>query len=1212
MKSQMNTASSNTATAPPPAAFRFVAIAAIFLIALAVFPSVAWGQVTAAVSGRVTDATGAPVAGASITVKSAETGMTRTTASDNTGHYRVESLPLGSTDVQAQKDGFKSIDHRGIVLVVGQDQEVNFPLQVGARTDQMNVVEGVPTVNTTTSPVSGLVSEEQVTDLPLNGRSLDALITTNPSAINYSALKSSGTTTSDGNTFSVDGRRPGDNQFNLNGVEYSGSSQLAVTPGGVSGQLLGIDGIREVNVLSDTYGAQYGKRAGAQVQFVTRSGGNTVHGTVFEFVRNSMFDARNFYDQASVPPFRRNQFGGALGGPLKKNKLFLFGNYEGFRQSLAVTNISIVPDNNARLGQLPNATTGVYATVANLNSAMLKYMALWPVVNGPELFTQAGLPTGTAYSYNNPKQLIRENFGTARADYRISDHDSASLFYTIDSGNSVLPQPDPLFFANETLTPQVASTQETHIFSSNFLHTMTFGFSRAPFNYTPEAGTFPTNLDFVTGQPPGGITVSGSVTTTGSNVITAAGANNASNSWNRRNLFTYSDNYDYTHGRHHLSFGLWMQRLRDNENTGSRQLGIATFPTLTAMLQGTLTNFQVIPNANELGWRSWYGAWYAQDEIRIRPRLTIQLGIRHEFTSGWNEVSGRASNYITDGANGGNPGDRIPLSGIPILTKNNMTKLFSPRASLAWDVFGNGKTAVRAGYGIYYSMIDALNFLINSLPPTNSSLTFTGSLPTLLPISQANPPACGPGSAPACTFAPQGLEPDAKALAVNEWNLTIEQQIAKGTSLRVAYVGSFSVHGLLSVDPNTIAPAVCQAATCTSGGMGATTGTVAQGQEYIPVIKTRPNPALSAGFFWYTEGNSRYNALQVDLTHRLAHGLDMRANYTWAKNLDMNSGLTVAQSNNQPQMVMDPRDPSRDWGPSALTPKQQFSLSLSYQLPFGHGKALMGGASGVGDRIIGGWQVNSIVTLLSGFPFTPLSGSNRSGDGDTRNPDRPNPAPGFSGPVIVGKATEWYNPAAFALPTVGTWGALGREGYLGPGLAEVDLSLFKSIALSEARKLQIRGEAFNIGNRTNLGTPNSTVFSGTAVSPTAGLITATATNSRQIQLGMKLIQPPPSPKPTSRKTQTTSKHSSPTTKISAKTSNLRAQPTRHLCRFKDQCRTTFVSATIPSVFQMLFSPSPLRGMASLRVPGSLIRSYGGPMILDVPDVGGTCPATHDT
>jgi hypothetical protein len=269
---------------------------------------------------------------------------------------------------------------------------------------------------------------------------------------------------------------------------------------------------------------------------------------------------------------------------------------------------------------------------------------------------------------------------------------------------------------------------------------------------------------------------------------------------------------------------------------------------------------------------------------------------------------------------------------------------------------------------------------------------------------------------------------------------------------------------------------------------------VPQGAQYIPGPHAKlPNPDLGAGFFWYTEGNSSYNALQVDVSHRFSHGLQFRANYTWSKDLDMNSGLTGAQAENQSQMVMDPYDPHRDWGPSAYNIPNAASISGSYALPFGKGKPL------------GGWQFNTIVTLLSGFPFTPVIGSNQSGDGDTRDPDRPSLNPAFSGPVVSGNPNEWYNPNAFTLPTPGTYGNLGRGVYSGPGLTNVDASLFKDTAISEHARLQFRAEVFNLLNTANFGTPNATVFSNGAISPSAGLITATTTTSRQIQFGLKLI-----------------------------------------------------------------------------------------------------------
>lgn len=1072
-------------------------------------------QVGAAISGTVEDPSGGAVSDATVTVKSLETGATRTAITDAAGNFRLLSLPLGPQEVRAEKKGFKAILRTGINLQVGQEAIVNLQLELGDIVQQVVVSEQAPIVNTTTSSVSGIVDAREVKDLPLNGRSFDRLITLNPGAINYSAMKSAQTSTSNGNTFSVAGRRTSENLFLLNGIEYTGSSQLAITPGGVSGQLLGIDAIREFNVLTDDYGAEYGKRAGAQVSVVTQSGTNALHGALFEFLRNSALDANSYFANGANTPFRQNQFGAALGGPLKKDKLFLFGNYEGFRQALTTSGVAVVPDQQARQGFLPNPSTGVYTKVAKLNPAMLPYMSFWPQPNGPELLVPTtGLPSGTALSFNNPTQRIREDFGTARTDYILSDRDTLSGAYTIDDGYSLLPLADPLFASYNTLRMQVASVQETHVFFPNVLNTFRAGFSRAGFNLDSSLfGSFPASLDFVTGAGPGGIIVGGGVSTTAQGTITSAGPNNAAGVFNRRNLFTYTDDVQISKGRHQFTAGAWFQRVQDNEDSASRLMGVGTFTNLTTFLQGTVSSFQVVPTATELGWRSLFGAWYAEDSIRVNSRLTVRAGIRHEFTTGWNEPFGRAANYLL---NSSNVLESNPQVGSSLFTQNNAKWLFSPRVGLAWDVFGNGRTAVRAAFGTYYSLIDDLAFLINSLPPYNGSLTFSGPLSSIVPVTPGvpDPPSCGPGISTGCAkYAPQGVQANAKTPTVEEWNLGIEQQIEPNTVFRISYVGSHGYHGFLSIDPNAIPPQICASASgCTAGGVAssgapatpASQSHVAQGAEYIPV-GARPNPFLSAGFFWFTNGNTSYNALETGVTHRFSHGLEFNANYTWAKDLDINSALTIAQGNNQPQMVMDRTDLRRDWGLSALNVANQVSISGTYELPIGKGKPWLNTANRGVEKLASGWQINGIATLLSGFPFTPVIGSNRSGDGDTRNPDRPSLNPNFSGPVVLGTPQEWFNPAAFTLPPFGTYGDLGRGSFTGPGLADVDFSLFKNTALTEKTNLEFRAEFFNIFNRVNFGPPNPTVFSGSTVSASAGLITTLATNPRQIQFGLKLI-----------------------------------------------------------------------------------------------------------
>src|SRR2546425_11348359 len=408
-------------------------------------------QVTASVSGRVEDSSGAALPGAMVTVTSLETGAGRTVSTGETGAYRVLSLPVGRYEVKAELAGFKAALRTGVSLTVGEEAVVNLKLEVGALQERVTVTEEAPVVNVTTASVSGLVGEREVKDLPLNGRSFDNLITLNPGAVLYNFKAGASVGSGEGAYFTVAGRRPSDNLFLLNGIEYTGSSNIGITPGGVSGQLLGIDAVREFNVLSDTYSAEYGKRAGGQVSVVTQSGTNQLHGAAFEFLRNSALDARNFFDVKAVPadpripPFKRNQFGGSLGGPIKKDKMFLFGNYEWFRHSLGLSNVAFVPDNDARQGLLPcnviyTSAADRAANCPNLNAPvrvprldarMLPFMRLWPEPNGPEQVAN-GLVTGVAKNFNHPVQTIREDLGTARFEMIISYKDTLSTAATVD------------------------------------------------------------------------------------------------------------------------------------------------------------------------------------------------------------------------------------------------------------------------------------------------------------------------------------------------------------------------------------------------------------------------------------------------------------------------------------------------------------------------------------------------------------------------------------------------------------------------------------------------------------------------------------------------------------------------------------------------------------------------------------------------------------
>src|SRR6266852_4528304 len=600
-------------------------------------PPVSSAQGDAAIQGAVSDSSGGAVPGVAIRIKNVETGAERNLVTDEAGRYNAAALPAGRYEVRAEKAGFRSEDKTGISLVLGQRETTDLVLQVG-NVQQTVHVESAPTViAVTTEDISGLVGERQVKDLPLNGRSYDQLLTLNSGIVNYTSQRAGGIGTSNsvvGNMFSTSGHRPQENLFLLNGVEFTGASEINNTPGGVSGQLLGVDAVQEFAVLKDTYSAEYGKRPGAQVNIVTASGTNQLHGALYEFVRNSALDARNFFDQGSIPEFQRNVFGGSLGGPIKRDKVFLFGNYEGFRQSLGLSDVTLVPDGASRASAVPSVQP---------------LLALWPVANGPEILTSTGAPSGIAKAFSNPVQNIREDFGTARYDQTFSNKDSFAGVYTADDSEAHSPTNNPFTLVDISLREQVVSLSETHMFSPSLLNRATFGFSRGGFYFN--SGTAVDLPGWIhDGQPVGAVVVGGGTTLNGASQITNGGTNAGSNLTAVRNLFTATDEVTWTHGIHSFNFGGWFQRIQANDALIQDQYGQASFTNLQTFLQGKVSTYTYAPASSPLSWRTSEGALYAEDAIKLRPSLELRLGFRGELTNGWNEAHGRASNYAFDPA----------------------------------------------------------------------------------------------------------------------------------------------------------------------------------------------------------------------------------------------------------------------------------------------------------------------------------------------------------------------------------------------------------------------------------------------------------------------------------------------------------------------------------------------------------------------------------
>src|SRR6266852_5518332 len=994
------------------------------LLGLAVSPS--YAQTSASISGTITDTTGGFLPGASVTVRNLETGSLRLITADDSGRYVATALEVGPYEIRAEKTGFRPEIKTNITLVVGQHAEIDLTLIVGPVQEAVVVQEVSPTVSVTTQDISGLVGERQLKDLPLNGRSYDQLLTLNPGIVNYTSQRAGGIGTSNsvvGSMFSSSGHRPQENLYLLNGVEFTSASEINNTPGGVSGQLLGVDAVREFAVVKDTYGAEYGKRPGAQVNIVTANGTNEFHGA----------------------------------------------NYEGFRQTLGLSDLTLVPDDASR---------------ASAVASVQPLLALWPVANGAEIVTSTGAPSGIAQSFSNPLQHIREDFGTARLDQVFSTNDTLAAVYTVDDSEAHSPTNNPNSFVNVLLREQVVSLSETHIFSPTLVNRATFGFSRGGFYFN--SGTTVDLPGWIhSNQPVGAVVVGGGTTLNGASQITNGGTYAGSNLTAVRNLFSGSDQVTLTHGRHLLSLGAWVQRVQANDVLLQDQYGQASFTNLQSFLQGKVSTYTYAPSYMPLGWRSLESAIYAEDTIHLKPSLELRIGFRAEFTNGWNEVNGRASNYTFD-QNGVIATQ--PLVGSSAFTDNRAKFLPAPRLGLAWSPFASKKTVVRAGLGTYYALLDNLSYRLDQNGPFNTVYAAKN-----IAFSSITPDATYSGS----KVIPSGVQPDLRTPTVESWSLKVEQQITPSTSLGVSYIGSHGYHELLSIDANLPTPTICPASPCPAD--------YPAGAYYYPTGAVLANNAVWNTTHWFSQGISAYNGLEVDVNRRLGHGLQFRGGYTFSKALDDGDNMNTSVATNSPAFVANPLNPKTDYGRASFDVRHAGVLNATYDLPFGR-RQNSNGSPWVG-RIFGSWQVSGIQTIQSGLPFTPQLSYNPSNDGDTRNPVRPSINPNFTGPVILGGPKQYFNPNAFIQPLPGTYGNVGRNTLQAPGLVETDVAIARKFSLSERLNLQFRGEIFNLFNHTNFNAPNPLVYAAATggPSPTAGVITSTATSSRQVQFGLKFL-----------------------------------------------------------------------------------------------------------
>jgi hypothetical protein len=1046
----------------------------------------AFAQTTATISGIVVDQSGGSIPNATVVITNLDTEQVRAITTDATGLYHAPALNSGRYRVSATAPGFDTVVQSSITLTVGSQQVLNLTLKPSQVAERIEVQGEPPEVQTSSSTVSGLVDSQKVRALPLNGRSFDQLIFLQPGV---SVATSAGNSPNQGRgvKFSVGGARLTSNLFMLDGMDMNDSQNF--TPGGAGGQLLGVEAILEFQVITHNAGAQYGRSMGGIINAVSKSGTNSLHGDLYEFVRNSAFDAKNYFDdlRTPIPGFERNQFGAAAGGPIRRNQLFYFGNYEGLREHLGVSKFGVVPDLNARQGIIPGQAP------IKVNPSVIPYLNLYPVPNTNDI---PGPGLGTVrYSQ---KQPTNGDYYTGKVDWNVSTKYFFFGRYTLDSSMKFRQDaPDHvlgLFGEDESHRNQYAALGATQLLSANVLNVARMGFNRSVtlvslFN---QSNVSP-DLSFIPGQPFGRLTVSG---------ISTLGATINDPRFFRMNNFQPADDLTLTRGRHTLKMGVVMERFQWNTANFNRIGGDYNFASLPDFLQAKVQSVVVPYPGSEpnRGIRALLFGTYLQDDYRVDSRLTLNLGLRYELTTVPTEVNGKMS-FLHD------PTLTTLQIGQPFAGNH---RNFAPRFGFAWDPKGNGKTSIRGGGGIYYDQI-LLNQFLNLFDRNPTPDLQHGWLTTTL--QGANAPF--PHPLQAALGAPQftlqnPIYTDFKTPYLYHYNLTIQREIAAKVVASIAYVGSTGRHLVARYDANTPIPTK-----------------LADGSLFTPSTAQRRVPQFAELQTRRLAGLSYYNSLQIAAGRRSANGLQVQGSYTYSKSIDMSGGLFSEEADNSAVGAEIPDNLFNERGLSNFDIRHNAIINLLYELPFGKN------LHGVSRQLLAGWGVGMIGTFAGGVPFTVENSANRSQNklSGASFADRPNlvagastnPTHGISAGCTFGGGTKiapgtpigtptlYFDPCAFTPQALGTFGNLGRNTLIGPGITDVDFAASKHFRVTEGKEILFRAEFFNLMNHPNFEGPTLSfrrIFGGgtqPALSSSAGLLSNTTTKSRQIQFGLKFI-----------------------------------------------------------------------------------------------------------
>ena len=1028
-------------------------------------------SVNSVLRGRVKDASGGAVSTARVVVKDTLRGINYQTSADSLGLFQL-SLPVGTYDVETSSSGFTSETQTGVVLSVGQTLVKDFILQVSGPRESIEVRAEQPMVDTTSGTISSLVDRDRLARLPLNGRDFGYLALLQPGVVPNNTGAVNTPFGGKWSNFLVNGQLDQNTLFLIDGSEindlFSGR-----TPGGSNGLLLGLESVQEFRVLLSNYNAEFGRNSGGVIHVATRSGSNYFHGSAYEFLRNSALDAKNFFDAASrpIPNFIRNQYGFSLDGPLRKDKTFFFLNFEGLREDKGITSVATVPSVRARQGILPDPANPGQTIQVPIASGVVPYLNLYPLPNLPN--NSDGRTAGLLSSRNQPTS---QDYGLARIDHRLGERTNLVGRFSIQSGTSIIPYHGSSVpgFPDEVPHRNIYSLLgATSSLGTNAVNEFHFAFNR-------------THEDILLPSAPGGLTLTpfpgrsfgvlavGGVSNIGNQVFAPFG--------DAQNVFEVSDNVSYRKGRHSLKFGGDFQRFQANEYRGTFFNGQYTFAGLQQFLTsapaswlGVIGGSNVGTTASPAGWRWASLGAFIQDDIQVSTNLVVNLGLRYEYSSSPTEVNGKLANLRS-------PLDTTITVGGRLFKP--MSRSFAPRFGFAWSPFGDIRTVLRGGYGIFFNPL-VVNMFGNSrmVPPFVQQVVI--ALRTF-----PNPLAAG--RTPVVSTTGQSIDYNLSQPYAQEWNFEWQQQLGSDFVATASYVGNRGLHLIRSVEANSAVPS-----------------SITNGTKFFAPGLTRQNLSFGPIRGRFSDGMAWYNALTLGVEKRFNKGWTMGASYTWSKSLSTNDS-SFTDFPNQPSNSQDPTNPFLDKGPSAFDVRQRMVFHFIYQLPFSM-------SNSKAQWMVGGWSLSGIGSFSSGYPFTVIDGFNRSGNLQTDNSiaDRPNWNPNFQGKVILGDPARWFNPAAFVLQTAGFYGNVGRNVLTGPGFANVDLSLGKTFRITETQGIEFRADVFNMFNHPNFATPSSPaapqVNGGVIVFPdatgvaaaTAGQIFRTVTDSRQIQFSLR-------------------------------------------------------------------------------------------------------------